>query len=59
MRQLKDAKNEMRQIQGTALLYKTNQFENKKDNKRKRQGTEQSQDKATKCILSYQRWNRG
>jgi hypothetical protein len=37
----------VRKIQGTASLYKTNQFENKKDNKRKRQGTEQSQDKAT------------
>jgi hypothetical protein len=47
MRQLKDAKKEMRQIQCTALLYKMNQFENKKDNKRKRQVTEHSQDMAT------------
>jgi hypothetical protein len=49
MQQLKEAQKEMKRIQGTAPSLKTSQIENKKDNKRKRQGTEQAQDKATKA----------
>jgi hypothetical protein len=49
MQQLNEAQKEMKKIQDTAPSLKTNQIENKQNNKRKRQGTEQAQDNATKA----------